>query len=767
MFKCLMSARKSIYFSLLIILLFFLSCQKDVASKSYFPETGRNAIYQSSIDLRRNLKVLSISMEPGQEDLSGLAYFRLGLGAKIMGAYITNGEGGESDIRGEYPPYLAKIRREEAADVLAYLGGQVHFLNMPHIASARDSTRVRELWPADQLQAGLVELFSQFRPDVVLLARDWTRVRNNHQWERLHADLITAAKESPFVEHLFVDSDNKKGLLIPVDERHKFWKKTYRKVGKEAATKYRSLAVQRNTWLKGYEPSYHLAYTTSPQQIEEMDERLSTSPSKRLSRTDHEIRKLTDVTTQENRGDALRSLVAVLDSVSYYLTRTYDLKVREQETLLRWKKELEKLRCALLGVEVGYSISDKMLTDRQLTFFTVNKLKGVNDAGETHIYFPSANKGWIINEDVASKIPLELEKEYPLVTPKDIDYTFPPGRHEVTSSTLGEPFQFFILHQGPTKEESFIYSSTVEFTFSPKVAIEILSPIVRMTPGEIVVFRLTNISRDGVADVVRADGPLAYSNESKFRLSNKDNLHLDTLRISWTGRPDVGTYLIPLKIGYTQVGNFAARKFNAEVDKSKKVGIVGNLPNSPLANALRRLNINFSSIRLDKSFSRKIALLDVLLVDRRALSLKPQIKDLKNDMVNFVKKGGHLIVFAQDAVTWNESPLWSGMDLTPTVQYDENIELKLSSTHTLLKQPNPIASQDWNGWLYSRGYNIVSGNALENMELPVREKHSGKPLIVSLTGGKGKQTYVDLALGHQWMNIHPGAYRLLANLISN
>ena len=54
-----------------------------------------------------------------------------------MGAYITNGEGGESDIRGEYPPYLAKIRREEAADVLAYLGGQVHFLNMPHIASAR------------------------------------------------------------------------------------------------------------------------------------------------------------------------------------------------------------------------------------------------------------------------------------------------------------------------------------------------------------------------------------------------------------------------------------------------------------------------------------------------------------------------------------------------------------------------------------------------------------------------------------------------------
>ena len=767
MFKCLMSARKSIYFSLLIILLFFLSCQKDVASKSYFPETGRNAIYQSSIDLRRNLKVLSISMQPGQEDLSGLAYFRLGLGAKIMGAYITNGEGGESDIRGEYPPYLAKTRREEAADVLAYLGGQVHFLNMPHIASARDSTRVRELWPADQLQAGLVELFSQFRPDVVLLARDWAGDRKNHQWEILYADLITTAKKSPFVEHLFVDSGKENGVLIPADERHKFWKKTYRKVGKEAAAKYRSLAIQRNTWLRGYEPSYHLAYTTSPQQIKKLDEGLSTSPSKRLSRTGHAIRKLTEATAQGDRGDVLKSLVAVLDSVSFYLTRTYDLKVREQETLLRWKKGLERLRCALLGVEVEYSISDRMLTDRQLTFLTINSLKGVADDGETHIYFPSADKGWIINEDVASRIPLELEKKYPLVTPEGIDYTYPPGRYEFNSSTVGEPFKFFILHQGLTKEESFIYSSTVEFTFSPKVAIEILSPIVRMTPGEIVVFRLTNISRDGVADVIKADGPLAYSNESRFRLSNKNDSHLDTLRIFWTGRPDVGTYLIPLKIGYTQVGNFAARKFDAKVDTSKRIGFITGLQNSPLANALRRLNINFSSIRLDKSFSRQTALLDVLLVDRRALSLKPKIKDLKKDMVNFVKKGGHLIVFAQDAVTWNDAPLWSGMNLTPTVQYDEKIELKLSSTHTLLKQPNLIASQDWNGWLYSRGYNIVSGSVLKSAELPVRVADSGEALIVVSADGKGKQTYVDLALGHQWMNIHPGAYRLLANLISN
>jgi hypothetical protein len=30
----------------------------------------------------------------------------------------------------------------------------------------------------------------------------------------------------------------------------------------------------------------------------------------------------------------------------------------------------------------------------------------------------------------------------------------------------------------------------------------------------------------------------------------------------------------------------------------------------------------------------------------------------------------------------------------------------------------------------------------------------------------GRLTYVDLALGPQWMNVTPGAFRLLANILS-
>lgn len=759
---------KPLFISLLSSFALLVSCERYSDPQSYFPETGRRAVHQRSLDLTSNLKVLFIALQPGYEDLSGIAYFRLGKGARVMSAYVTNGEAGESDVRGEFPPYLAAARREEASKALSHLDSQVHFLNMPDIVAARDTAKVRESWPAEKLQERLEKVFSQFRPDVVLLARDWAGKGRSHRLDVLYSDLLSTARNSPFVDRLLVDGWRENGFAIPSGERHEGWGKTYRSMGKEAALEYQSLAIQRNMWMDGHEPSYRPAYTTSAGQINEVDDGLPRRPTTRLSWMDNEVRKLSKIASQRKAGEVLTPLVTVLDSVSFYLSGRDNLEIREQETLLRWKRGLERLRCALLGVEVNYSISDTILTDRQLTFLNITEVKGINNNGNTYIYFPGIDEGWIVNEDPAQSQPLKVGEDYRLVTPEGLDYTYPPGRHEVTSSTVGRPFVFFLLHRGSTKEESFVYSTAVEFTFSPKVVLEILPPIVRIVPNERVVVQLMNVSRDGVADMIRVDDVLASSTESTFRMSHKGSSHLDTLHITWRRNPSDGTYLIPLKIGQMQVGNLAARKFNSVVDGSKKIGIVQALPNSPTVDALRRLRVKFSPVRLDWRFLRQINSLNVLIVDRRALSLQPRLGDLKDEMLNFVRKGGHLIVLSQDAESWNEKPLFPRMFLAPTLEYDENTPLELDPMHRLLTFPNRVPSQDWNGWLYSRGHNIVSASMLEgNVEIPVSVEPSGQPLILTMRDGEGRRTYVDLALSHQWMNIHPGAFRLLANLISH
>lgn len=776
-------AQESLLLFLLSSSAFLASCEQDTAPKSYFPETGRNALYQRSLDLRSNLNVLSIAIQPGYEDLSGLAYFRLGRGATVMSAYLTNGEAGESDVQAEYPAYLAAIRREEASKALSYLDGEVHFLNMPDIAAARDSAKVRELWPSDVLQTCLTKLFSQFKPDIVMLARDWEAGGESPRWDVLYSDVLVAVKKiAPVKSHknlaginshqfwganrVFIDSGERKGISIPVDRRHPRWEKMYRAIGGEAARAYGSLARQRRIWMNTEDPSYRLVYPTPPPPINEIDAGLPRPCTERLRWIEQEIQELTATTIHGKTADALKRIVAILDSVSFYLVRPYDLQAREERTLLHWKRGLESLRCTLLGVEVEYSISDTTLTERQLTFLTIDTVKGIDGKGKTDIYFTDLDPGWAINEDLVRRLPLRLHQKYRLLSPARVDYSYPPGQHELKSSTLGKPFVFFILHRSLSKEQNFVHSTTIDFTFAPRFIPEVLTPIVRMVPGERVVFRLTNLSRDGVADTIGIEDPLASSTESAFRLSYKGSSHLDTLFITWKGNPDEGSYLIPVQIDGITVANFAARKFHTEVDTSKKIGIITGLQNSPTENALRRLNVKFSTVGLGRMFSQQIDSLNVLIVDRRVLSLKPQMGDFKSEVENFVNRGGHLIVLSQDAATWNAKPLWAGMHLTPTLLFDESIPLKSDSTHTLLMSPNLITTEHWNGWLYLRGYNIVSVSALEDAQLPVKVKRWGTPLIISLRDGKGKRTYVDLALGHQWMNIHTGAFRLLANIIS-
>ena len=771
------------FFSFVILAAYFFCCEQPSSPKSYFPETGKNALYQRSLDLQGNLNILSIAIQPGYEDLSALAYFRLGRGATIMSAYVTNGESGESDIQAQYPPYLAASRRKDASNALSYLDGEVHFLNLPDIAAARDSARLRELWQRDTLQTKLKQLFLQFKPDIIILARDWATNGKSPRWEALYSDVITSVKKiAPvdpnkklvgpdsknfwIVERIVADDGEQKDIFIPVDKFHPRWKKTYREIGEEAARLYHSLAIQRRLWLRDSKPSYHLGYSVVPPSVSEVDAGLPRPTTPRFQVIENQIRQLTNSTKSGKKEGGLEQLVAIMDSVNYYLARQYKFQQREIKTLLNWKKGLEDLRCTLLGVEVEYSISDTALTERQLTFLTIKGVKGTTEEGYTKILFAGLDQGWAINEELERKLPLDLNEKYRLLSPARLEYTLPPGFQEFHSPTVGKQFNFFILHYAPTKEQSFVHRTTIELSFGPRFITEILTPIVRMTPGEWIVVRLTNLSRDGVADTIKIDNPIASSTESVFHLSTKESSHVDTLLITWKGNPDEGTHLIPVQIDDITVANFAARKFHTEIDTSKRIAVFTGLSHSPIQDALRRLNVKFSTLKLNRKIMQQIDSLDVLIIDRRALTLKPQIINYKDEITKFINKGGHLIVLAQDASSWNANPFWGGMHLTPTFSFDKDVPVQIDSTHSLISFPNIINSNDWNGWLFRRGYNVISGSILEDAELPVRLKSHGIPLVVTLTEGKGKRTYVDLALNHQWMNIHAGAFRLLANLIS-
>jgi hypothetical protein len=86
--------------------------------------------------------------------------------------------------------------------------------------------------------------------------------------------------------------------------------------------------------------------------------------------------------------------------------------------------------------------------------------------------------------------------------------------------------------------------------------------------------------------------------------------------------------------------------------------------------------------------------------------------------------------------------------------------------------PNRIGEADWSGWVQERAIQLLDARDSRYVELlsgadPFpRNAGVQKGILVETRVGKGTWTYVGLVLFRQLPAGNPGAYRLLANLLS-
>ena len=96
----------------------------------------------------------------------------------------------------------------------------------------------------------------------------------------------------------------------------------------------------------------------------------------------------------------------------------------------------------------------------------------------------------------------------------------------------------------------------------------------------------------------------------------------------------------------------------------------------------------------------------------------------------------------------------------------------LQPAHPILKTPNALGAADWEGWVQERGLYFLNAKDPRYVELFAATdpwpKNPGekKGMLTTATVGKGTWTYVGLGLWRQLPAGTSGAYRLLANLLS-
>jgi hypothetical protein len=159
---------------------------------------------------------------------------------------------------------------------------------------------------------------------------------------------------------------------------------------------------------------------------------------------------------------------------------------------------------------------------------------------------------------------------------------------------------------------------------------------------------------------------------------------------------------------------------------------------------------------------------NVLVIGTRAYSVRPELAAAESRLEAFVEHGGTLLVLYQ---TNNfPAPLPLAMRGIGERVVDEQAPVKiLDPSNPLLHAPNRIAPADFDGWFEERGHGFLDHwdpgyTALIETADPGQDPQRGGLLVMHR--GKGTYIYVAFALHRQFPELVPGAYRILANLLS-
>jgi LmbE family N-acetylglucosaminyl deacetylase len=164
-----------------------------------------------------------------------------------------------------------------------------------------------------------------------------------------------------------------------------------------------------------------------------------------------------------------------------------------------------------------------------------------------------------------------------------------------------------------------------------------------------------------------------------------------------------------------------------------------------------------------------LAAWNVIVIGIRAYSNRPVLTAAQPRLDEFVRNGGTMIVQYQSDNF--PAPLALSMNnRMPERVVDEQSPVKLlDPSNPLLTQPNQITTADFEGWVEERGHSFL--DSWDKAYTPLTEtadegQDPQRGGLVVAHPGKGTYIYVAYALYRQLPELVPGAYRLLANLLS-
>lgn len=235
----------------------------------------------------------------------------------------------------------------------------------------------------------------------------------------------------------------------------------------------------------------------------------------------------------------------------------------------------------------------------------------------------------------------------------------------------------------------------------------------------------------------------------------------------------------------------AVQQLDVAIDPQARIGYVG-VERDDVPSALEQTGFAVTRLTGDDLLYGDLSAYSTVVTGVRVYKARSDLRATNQRLLDFARQGGHVVV-QSNGLEFNRSgdPLsrgaaagltakdvvspfapYPGAVTTERVSVEDAPLTVLEPTDEVFTTPNRIDERDFSDWIQERGLNFFDAKDPRYKELlTAKDPWPANPgdkkgILTEAEVGKGTWTYVGLGLARQIAAGTPGAYRLIANLLS-
>ena len=730
---------------------------------------------QALRDLGCSFRLMCVAAHPDDEDGATLALHRYKYGIRTFAVLATRGEGGQNEIGPELYDDLAVIRTREMAAAARITGAEVHFLDLPEFGFSKSIEETESIWGPDEALRRVVRAIRELRPHVIITHHGRDKDHGHHQaiGRAVIEAFDRAADPDAYPEQLaeglkpwqpsrlYVRAWQRGADSVELDisELDSLRGMTYAEMAAKALEAHASqgmaffieryLSGRPKVWYDLVKATPDLPGTARPHFGPLFDgletdtaapdfAELLTQPRERL------FGALLAAATAEDGNPALsRALTA---AAGWRLeARAVDPVVVPGET-----------------VPVNVEFTDFGIPEAREIRFTAHVVPSGVKIADTTIPLTAGTAEWTFDWALPPDLPCTLPSAA---------HVFEPGylapQVEVNADVVCGDMQVEL-------------ETALHVDVAPAVLAEFLeTPFLLRTDDRSplpVSVCFTHFGRSPTDATVRMEIPEGWQHEpieTSLHFEEEGEQRTIEVRLSPPANPREGTYPVRMVLHAGTPHETAVQSIihivDVAVPSNLHVGLVKSYDNT-IGDTLSRLGIPWAAIPSAGFSPDRLLAFGTVIVDMRAYQCRPDLVANNTSLLEYVRRGGRLLVMYQKTFDWRPEyapyPLYLSRN---RVTHEDAPVTHLVPDHPFFHAPNEIRVEDWSGWIQERGlYFPERWDAAYTPLIACNDPGEDLPpgAILAAKYGQGAYVYTALVWYRQLRECHPGALRLFANLLA-